>query len=398
MNKNLKIFVLMFLIFLSLLFEITGTHINFGSSYSYVIKPMMWIFLGIITFIFFKNNVSYNKKYKKDVDFLVIITLLLYFLIYFILGYIKGFAHNPYDTTFKGILMNLWTYLPIVFVKEYIRFFMINNCSKKNILWWVLFISMVFTFTELNFGKFDSYFSTGTAAFKYSMETLMPTLIINLYLTYINYFSGYVTSMLYVAVPQVVLYVIPILPNLELPILGLLNSIVPFFSYIYINYFISKIDKTHKRKEYKTVSLKGCLVMTLIVVSMVCFGLGLFPIEPLVIASDSMYPKIHKGDIVLITDIDVKDLKKGDIIRYRLDNYYVIHRIMMITEDKNGELEFVTKGDNNGDVDLLPVKQSQVQGKIKGTVRYLGYPTLVINEILNSGVGDTVKVDKGRVN
>lgn len=398
MNKNLKLIVLILLIFSSLLFEITGFNIKLGSSYLYFVKPILWLFIGIITFVFFRNNVSTNKKYKKDVDFLVIITILVYFLLYFVLGYAKGFGHNPYDTSFKGILINLWTFVPIAFVKEYIRYFMINNCNKKHILWWTLIISVIFSITELNFGKFNSYFSSPVSIFEFSMETLMPSLITNLYLTYVCYFSGYTTSMLYVSCMQVVLYVLPILPDLDMPVLALLSSIVPFFSYVYINYSINKIDKQLRKKEYKTVGLKGWLAMVLLVVIMVCFGLGLFPIEPIVIASDSMYPKIHKGDIVLIKDIDVKDIKKGDIIRYKMDNYYVIHRVVMINEDKDGSLQFITKGDNNNDVDLLPVKENQVCGIIKADIRYLGYPTLVINKILNSGVEDTVKVDKGRVN
>ena len=96
-----------------------------------------------------------------------------------------------------------------------------------------------------------------------------------------------------------------------------------------------------------------------------------------------MYPKIHKGDIVLITDIDVKELKKGDIIRYRLDNYYVIHRIMMITEDKNGELEFVTKGDNNSRKDVQNKTKDDIIGIVRFRIPYIGYPSVEISETKN---------------
>lgn len=135
-----------------------------------------------------------------------------------------------------------------------------------------------------------------------------------------------------------------------------------------------------------------------VIILMVCFGLGMFPIKPLVIASNSMAPKIYKGDIVIIKDTDVKKVKEGDIIRYRMENYYVVHRVVTIYEDNNGDRVFITKGDNNDDIDLYPVKESQFAGVIKFDIPYLGYPTLMLSRLLNTGVEDTVIVDKGRTN
>ena len=157
-------------------------------------------------------------------------------------------------------------------------------------------------------------------------------------------------------------------------------------------------DKTLDRKEVKTVGLKGWIVMMGVIILMVCFGLGMFPIKPLVIASNSMAPKIYKGDIVIIKDTDVKKVKEGDIIRYRMENYYVVHRVVTIYEDNNGDRVFITKGDNNDDIDLYPVKESQFAGVIKFDIPYLGYPTLMLSRLLNTGVEDTVIVDKGRTN
>ena len=137
--------------------------------------------------------------------------------------------------------------------------------------------------------------------------------------------------------------------------------------------------------------------MILIVAFMICFGIGVFPIKPLVIASNSMAPKIHRGDIVIIKDTDVKTVKKGDIIRYKMDTYYVVHRVVNITEDEDGNLLFIMKGDNNDNIDLFPVKESQYAGTIKLNIPYLGYPTLLLGEILNTSAGAKGTVDKGRV-
>ncbi len=397
MKKNIKLLILSLIILSSIALETTKVSLKLGSSYAYIIKPMIWIFIGVITFVFFKNDKIINNKYKKEVSFVVIISTLIYFLLYFLLGYIKGFANNPYDSSLKGVVTNVWSFLPMLFVREYVRYYMINNCNQKKILWWTLFISVMFVTVDLNIYKFDSYFETSLTILEFIMQTLIPSLITNLYLTYICYFAGYKTSILYALLPQLALYVLPILPDVDWATLSILNSIVPFFSYIYINYMINKMDKTLNRKEVKTVGLKGWFSMILIVVLMVLFGLGFFPIEPLVIASNSMAPKIYRGDIVIIKDTPVSKVKKGDIIRYKMDGYYVVHRVVLITENEDGKREFITKGDNNNDIDLYPVKESQYAGIIKADIPFLGYPTLILGELLNTNASDKVTVDKGRV-
>lgn len=396
MKKNIKLLVLALIILSSIVLEATKISMKLGSSYAYVLKPMIWIFIGIITFVFFKNEKIVNNKYKKEVNFVVVVTTLIYFLIYFVLGYIKGFANNPYDSSLRGIITNLWTFLPMLIVREYVRYYMINNCDQKRILSWTLFISLMFVAVDLNIYKFDTYFETSLTTLEFIIETLLPGIVTNLYLTYICYFAGYKTSVLYALLPQLALYVLPILPDADWSVLSILNSAVPFFSYIYINYMINKMDKTLNHKEVKTVDLKGWLAMIAIVILMICFGVGLFPIEPLVIASNSMAPKIYKGDIVIIQDKDVSEVKKGDIIRYKMDGYYVVHRVVMINEDEEGNRQFITKGDNNEDIDLYPVKEYQYAGTIKFDIPYLGYPTLILSKLLNTNVDDKVTVDKGR--
>ena len=167
MKKSNKVIIISLLLLSTLLLEITGVSTSFGTAYAYTIKPLIWLFLGVITFIFFKNSVYVNNKYKKDINFIVLTTTLAYFFIYFFIGYIKGFAHNPYDTSIKGILTNLWMFVPMLVVREYLRYYMINNCEQKHILWWTLFISIVFVCLEVNIYKFDTYFSDTSSAVKF---------------------------------------------------------------------------------------------------------------------------------------------------------------------------------------------------------------------------------------
>ena len=397
-KRRLKIILLSILILISAALEFAGLSAHFGSFYSYVIKPIIWVFIGIITYFFFNDDVIPNLKYKKEVEFYTIVTTLIYFVIYFGLGYIKGFAHNPYDYTLKGVLNNLWVFVPVVIVKEYVRYYMINNTGTKNILLHALLISILLTMIDLNIYKLNSYFSTSLSVFEFIIQNFIPKLITNLYLTYISYYAGYKPTIIYAFIPQFLLYVLPILPDLDMATMSILNSSIPFFSYVYINYIINKLEKTLDRKRNKVVGIKGYVLMILFVIIMILFGLGIFSVQPLVIASNSMLPSIRKGDIVIITNKNTKKIKKGEIIRYRIDNYYVVHRVVLIKKDERGNRTFITKGDNNSNIDLFAVKESQVDGVVKVDIPYLGYPTLLFNKLLNTGVDKRVIIDKGRIN
>ncbi len=396
MKKNLINIILLLLILLVTLVDASGAPKYFSSSYAYVIRPLLWLLLGIGIFLFLKRKIYNNKKYEKDVNFIVLITTLVYFLIYFSLGYINGFAYNPYDVSFKGIMLNLWTFIPTLVVVEYVRYHIITHCGEKRILWWACAISIILCLNTLNINKFPLYFESSLTTFEFFFQEFMPAIITSLYLTYICYFGNYKISIFYSLLPKLVMYIFPILPNLQPQVLSIINSLVPFLSYVYINFMINTMDRATDKKELEqSTGIKGWLSMIAFIAVMICFGSGVFPVEPLVIASDSMNPIIHRGDMVILVDIDPKDVKVGDVIRYNIKEYYVVHRVQNIIENDDGTVSFIMKGDNNKTEDVLPVEEYQINGIVKINIPYLGYPTLILSELLNSNAGDKVIVETG---
>jgi len=99
----------------------------------------------------------------------------------------------------------------------------------------------------------------------------------------------------------------------------------------------------------------------------------------LTVLTGSMEPGIKPGDIVVTRGIDASNnsnLSIGDVIAflpYPDDPTVVTHRIVGITV-KDGESFYVTKGDNNNDVDPWgPVVASHVRGEAMYVVPKLGY-------------------------
>ena len=77
--------------------------------------------------------------------------------------------------------------------------------------------------------------------------------------------------------------------------------------------------------------------------------------SPLIVLTDSMFPKIESGDLIVVKSIDAAEVAEGDIISFfdpdSSGTAVVTHRIISIID--NGS--FITQGDANNAEDETPV-------------------------------------------
>ena len=82
---------------------------------------------------------------------------------------------------------------------------------------------------------------------------------------------------------------------------------------------------------------------------------------PLIVLTDSMVPEINSGDLIICNTAEAEDIKEDDIISFfdpaGNGTSVVTHRVVEIVE-KNGEIFFRTRGDNNNteDKELVPAE------------------------------------------
>ena len=82
------------------------------------------------------------------------------------------------------------------------------------------------------------------------------------------------------------------------------------------------------------------------------------------VISNSMSPFLRIGDIATIRNIGLKDLHKGDIIAYRVDNDLRVHRYIFNLKKDNNVLQLITKGDNAYHFDQPPITTKELMGKV----------------------------------
>jgi len=82
---------------------------------------------------------------------------------------------------------------------------------------------------------------------------------------------------------------------------------------------------------------------------------------PLIVLTDSMYPDIKSGDLIICNTAEAEDIKENDVISFfdpaGNGTSIVTHRVIEIVEE-DGEILFRTRGDNNNteDKELVPAE------------------------------------------
>lgn len=360
---------------------------NKSNIYIYIINPLVWMILALITYFTLFNKTNKKFLYQKEVKIITFIISLIYIILFYFFGIYKEFNQNPYSTTLSGIFINLFSIMLVILLQEFMRSIFVNLNHKSKYLNYIL-VFILFFFYEVNFSTLLRLFDSLDNFFNAFIKELIPIISVNLlmiYLSKVSSFKGPFIYRLVVTIPRLTIYIIP---NYSLIIELLFNLIPPIFIYLTIKYVISKKGHNIPVRILKEINPKRWLVTFLIIIFLVCFSIGLFPIRPVVILSASMEPTLKQGDLVIIESCDITDIKVGDIVEYKKDNIEIIHRVIEI--NNYTELELITKGDNNKNKDQKPVKKEDLIGKYKFHLPYLGYPTYILYKLMGNNNSEEI--------
>ena len=91
---------------------------------------------------------------------------------------------------------------------------------------------------------------------------------------------------------------------------------------------------------------------------------------PLIVLTDSMYPVIQSGDLIICSTGEPEEIEVGDVIAF-FDHAgngttIVSHRVLEVTQ-LDGKIAWRTKGDNNNTEDRLLVPEEKLVAVYEGT-------------------------------
>ncbi|MBR3163472.1 MAG: signal peptidase I [Clostridia bacterium] len=316
-----------------------------------------------------------NKKMQKPIIQYAIIASLIFIIVYMLSGLVVTFGHNPYSTTIRGLIHNLWMLGTVIVAKEYIRYKLINNVYDKDKTKIALLISFVYVIIDFEFTKFIGHRIPIFTLTKYILQKTIPYIAINMVFSYTSIYSNCIPAIIYQLLTNLYFWVSPIIPNSPWIMVTIIDTSIPFVLFLYIRFTKNRLKHLKSRESIENSDPKNIIPLIVLIVLGVWFAVGIFPIKPVAIATGSMEKEICVGDVAIIKKCNANDVNVGDIIEYQMEGYTVIHRIIE-KKQKNGEFYFVTKGDNNSTPDKEEVREDQLIGKNIFKIKYIGYPAI----------------------
>lgn len=369
----LEVIFLIFLLFNSFVFKIANLYIIDGA-----------LFLLLVLFFILFGYEKDNYRYKKDVFLNILIFLLAYYFITYFLGFFTGFVKSSYSLSFLNIIKNIFPVVIFILVGEFLRYEIV--CKTRGSMLPIILGCLLFILADVNSMVHIYDVTTAIGITKMICLVVFPSVTKNIFLTFLTNKVGYKNSVFYRLVTELTIYLLPIFPDFGEYINVLIKTVLPLVLMAKINnmfnyYEIRKITTSrYNKKKMVLYSVITALLFTVVILTS-----GMFTYQALTIGSGSMSPKIEKGDVIIlkrVTTPKMKNIKKGDILVYNHDNKIIVHRVIKKISD-DGKVKFVTKGDYNNAKDSWVVKSEDVIGIVKFKIKWIGMPTVALNELLN---------------
>ncbi len=338
--------------------------------------------LGIVLII---AGLVYKKK--KDTNFfrgsatrIMLAVIIFYFIIIFLLGLILGFGKTLFTLNPYRWLEGLIPTLLITIISERLRYIIIkNNLTEKKAIYILTVLMIIFNILLISniFTLKNNY-----DIFVFICVTVLPIIAQELLSTYLVCNYGFRPLIVYKLIMNLYIYILPIMTNLGDYLQSAVGIVMPFTIYVVLVKYLKPKEEANKWKDKLTginisfITIPAIILLTIIIILVS----GIFKYQMIAIASNSMVPVYERGDAIIFEKIDNKYLSDDDIIVFKKDNILVAHRIVK-TKEVSSKLYFYTKGDANNAVDVEMVSEDEVLGIVRRVVKYIGYPTVWINEL-----------------
>lgn len=339
------------------------------------ISVILLVFMVIIEKLIksYKVKGRYNKKLTIAMTAIGIIHM----AILYILGIYVGFYKATVQFSKWSLINYILPYVVIIVSIENIRKNILLKDNKKanKIILIIAVILDIALNTNINNVKTltDYYILIGITTFSSIANNLLYNYITIKYRNCRAVIVYRLITILYV-------YVIPITPDINIFLESILKIIIPYIIYLILEAIYSKketkISITTKTKDIAITSI--LVILTAIVLMLVS---GKFKYGVLVIGSGSMTGTINKTDVIIYEKKDKdEEIGIGDIIVFEDEEKRIIHRVI----DKNStinETRYFTKGDANPNQDDSYRTDEDIIGKVKFRIPYIGYLSILLNEI-----------------
>ncbi len=355
----------------------------------YFIALFGWIGAAAIGFRFYRRSQPSSMEGTVERRTVLIIAGLIgCFLVSLqvMVGMVTQFGSSPISHEPRWLVTNaLFAAAPIVAV-EFGRAVVLRNLGRYRLTLALIVTSLGLAAIQMPLARFES--GGLREQFEFWGSVFIPLAATGLLAGFFALYGG-VRAGLLITIPGVLFtYYSPFLPVAPWTAIALAGVAGPAMGLWVTEGLFATEDESEESQAhgpwYKPKLPSIAWVMTAVVaLAIFWFSFGFFGFRPAFVPSHSMEPLIYPGDLVLAGPVNADGVRVGEIVLYKLSNSQrVMHRVVAIQQGKDGEREFILKGDNNNTTDMFPVTDDQLMGRYIGRVPRVGWIPLRFQQAL----------------
>ena len=332
----------------------------------------------ISTLYLLEYGVQKDNSYLKPLITRIVISCLLSFLIViYSIGLFTGFNNTIFKLSFNYFFNVIFLELVSIILLELVRYVICKNTTttKKPIIFFTIVMIVLNVITEIS----GYNLSETEGIFVFASVVILPVISRELLCSYLSYKVSYVPSLIFKIVIVLYEFVFPIIPNLGYYLYASFNLFLVFFIYFLSSKSIDYAEKalTYVKKSTRKIIYYPIIILLIILIALIS---GIFKYKLIAIGSNSMVPIYARGDAIIYKKADFNEVNEGDIIVFSKEGTVITHRVQKIS--KEGSTVIIqTKGDANNAPDNFAVYGSDVLGIVEYRIKYIGFPTIWINEL-----------------
>lgn len=124
--------------------------------------------------------------------------------------------------------------------------------------------------------------------------------------------------------------------------------------------------------------ISALFIAVLSLIFLIIFMPMLFGFKGYYIKTDSMSPKISRGSLVLVKEVEFTEVKAGDILTFTNEDGTKQFTHRAVNVDYNSGM-ITTKGDANKENDPSPTSCNYLKGKVNFSIPFVGYAAIALD-------------------
>jgi len=358
------------------------------SMYHQWIRPALYVLLAVIVYAYFGRGGGRRVRKAYQANLAAAISIALYAITFIVLAFVQGAGINA-DTPNRT--MRIWhitTVGSVVIMREIIRYKLIKQTGDKDRAAVVALLIIVLALAQLDDLRV-LYMQDVLDPYLFFFATVLPGIMVSVVVSYIAVEGSFLAVISMSLVYSMGALLMPIFPHIEpLPWALTVSALLFVSAFIFRAAMNDKSPAQKKREKLraKYFSKKPWLMNSLtfgIIGLVVLFFLGVFPIYPVAILTDSMAGTFEQGSLVFVRRVPPGKaydmVGEGYIIHFRQGRLEFVHRAVEFVYGKDGRREYITQGDASYLRDPWQTGQDDVLGIAVTFLPFLGWPYVVVH-------------------